>query len=85
MIEHCVICNERVEHNRWKTTEGGWMCGRHYNTPKSLDSKIADMSPEEVLSGAQYGVKENWGKPKSKRDWGKEHKQQTEFLKGALK
>lgn len=85
MTEYCYSCDKRHDDTSWRLTNKGWICSIWFKPAKSLDSKIADMSPEEVLSGAQYGVKTDWGKPTSKKDWSKEHSQGMKELSDALK
>lgn len=62
-----------------------WVCFKWTkSTPKSIKSKIADMSPEEVMSGVQYGNERLGYLGKDTNDWSKEHAQEKDNLGKAL-
>lgn len=57
----------------------------YYSTRSKQERKLDNYSPEEVLSGRQYGVKNAWGKTKSKEDFNKEHRRQRKDLSESLR
>ncbi len=36
------------------------LCGKWYKSPSSIEKKVRDLSPEEVLSGVQYGLPQTY-------------------------
>ena len=85
MKDYCDDCKKVVDSPTWHIDSRGQFSSDCYKIPgPSVEKKIKSMSPEEVLSGAQYGVKAKWGKPKSRDDWTPIHKKQVEELRKAV-
>lgn len=53
-------------------------------TPPSMEKRIANLSPEEVMSGVHLGNERASYFKKDTNDWGKDHQKQKEELGNAL-
>lgn len=63
------------------------VCRRWFtSSPPSIQRKMEDLSPQEVLSGVQYGLPEQkiFRKEDANTDWGKKHSEAVKELREEL-
>lgn len=86
-VDYCDECQADVESYRWRTTirDGKLFrqCSKHFESTVTMAQKINSLSPQEVLSGVQYGNKNQYNG--SDNNWSQESSEQTSYLKEVLK
>lgn len=81
--EYCSMCGKRHPHSNWKNRDNKWICGEYWRSRPTMAQKMANMSPQEILSGVHLGMDEQKGLFRDdamREDWGKTHDRQKKEL-----
>ena len=86
----CAVCGIVHPHTNWRTTtrdkETIYVCGDHYRSTISLAKKMDNLSPQEVMSGVQYGLPEQkiFNQRDANENWSKLHSEGVKELREEL-
>ena len=84
---YCTYCKKKHKHYNWRFTGKETICGEYWRPRLTMAQKVANMSPQEVLSGVHLGMDEQKGlfrEETMRDDWGKMHAQEVKDLYEAL-
>lgn len=91
LCNKCIYCEGCKEHHPVAKYGGAigrgnptkyWCYKWAKGSSTSVEKKMQDLSPEEVMSGVQYGMDKIY--EGNSNDWGKEHAEQVKTLKESL-
>jgi hypothetical protein len=92
VVEMCTPCGIRHPHTNWKAQvskdlELIYTCGDYYKNPVSAERKMDGLSPQQVLSGVQYGMPEQhvFSDAANKETHTQAHKRSVDRLRKAVK